>query len=299
MLLVVLGGVVLTVFALLFARRESRHLRRVVTDLVEAGASVTSSAAGLSRASVQLAANAAEQSAAVTQTSATMQELSATSSSIADTVGMVAEQAAETRRNLELGERGVEASGARTVDLAAKVTEIGGLLSLIGDIADQTNLLALNAAIEAARAGEAGRGFSVVADEVRRLAERAKASAAGIGEIVASTQEATDATLLAMQAGAAQMQQGLAQLEVVVVATDQVRFSTMEQQAATEQVVGAMASANTASRQLTDTTVQIARSAEDLAVLAAGLDRLASSITAGSRCARCWSRSTPTSSRCR
>lgn len=278
-LLVLASAGALVVFALLFARRESRHLRAVVEDIGGSGVSVTTSANQLSAASVQLAANAAEQSAAVTQTTATMEELSRTSTSIAETVERVSRQSAQTRVRLSQAERDVQASGDRTLDLAAKVQDIGGLLGLINEISDQTNLLALNAAIEAARAGEAGRGFSVVAEEVRRLAERSKASAADIATIVDSTQDATNATILAMETGARQIRQVLAQLEEVVVATDQVRLTTAQQQSATEQVVGAMAQANESSRQISATTSQIAASSEDLARLAAGLDRLARSVT--------------------
>ena len=73
-------------------------------------------------------------------------------------------------------------------DLAKQTQEVGGILKSINDIADQTNLLALNAAIEAARAGEAGRGFSVVADEVRSLASKASASASEINSVVGKNQ---------------------------------------------------------------------------------------------------------------
>src|SRR5205085_12516326 len=141
---------------------------------------------------------------AVSRASALSEQPDRASESIADTRDGVAEQAAETPDNLVQADGDIDASAARTVALAGKVTEIGGILELINEIADQTNLLALNAAIEAARAGEGGRGFAVVADEVRRLAERSKSSAAGTAEIVEGIQEETDATVLAMEQGAEQ-----------------------------------------------------------------------------------------------
>ena len=99
--------------------------------------------------------------------------------------------------------------------LAERVNEIGAILTLINEIADQTNLLALNAAIEAGRAGEGGRGSAVVAEEVRRLAERSKSSAAEIALITEGVHAETNATVMAMEKGAEQMQRGLALLEDV------------------------------------------------------------------------------------
>jgi methyl-accepting chemotaxis protein len=100
----------------------------------------------------------------------------------------------------------VQASGERSERLAesirtlgAKAQEIGNIVEVIDDIAEQTNLLALNAAIEAARAGEHGAGFAVVAEEVRRLAERSAASAKEIGGLIRGIQEGADAATARMQ----------------------------------------------------------------------------------------------------
>jgi len=277
---VALGAVVAAAAALLFGTREARRLRAMAEDSRQSGMEVNSAAAVLSASSDELAATTIQQNAAVTQASATTEELARASAAIAETVDEVARQTADTRDNLEEAEADIQASSARTLALAGRVQDIAGVLSLINDIADQTNLLALNAAIEAARAGEGGRGFGVVADEVRRLAERSKTSAAEIGGIVEAVQGETSATVMAMEKGARQMQQGLALLEVVADAAGQVRLTTQQQRGATAQVVETMGQLNDASRQVAATTQEIAAAAGHLATLAGSIEVAATSAKA-------------------
>ena len=246
--------------------------RRLIQQVTDAGVEVNSAAAELSASSDQLAATTTQQSAAVTEVTATTEELARSSAVIADTVDDVARQTAETRTNLEQAEADITVSSARTLVLASRVNDIGKLLDLINDIADQTNLLALNAAIEAARAGENGLGFAVVAEEVRRLAERSKTSAREIAGIVASVQGETNATVMAMEKGSKQMQQGLMLLEAVTGANGQVRLTTQQQRSATAQVVETMEQLTDSSRQVSSTAQQIAAAAGNLSDLAGILE---------------------------
>jgi len=101
--------------------------------------------------------------------------------------------------------------------LAERANAIGDIITTVNEIADQTNLLALNAAIEASRAGEAGRGFSVVAAEVKSLAQQARNSTAQIRKILGEIQEATDAAVLATDQGS----QSVEQASGIVVETEQ------------------------------------------------------------------------------
>jgi methyl-accepting chemotaxis protein len=248
-------------------------LDRLVFQITDASAQLSTASAELSSAAEELSATTSQQTSAATETSATMEELARTSQSIAETVAQVASQTTDTCDVLKEAGQDMERSSARTLALADRVGEISGLLELINEIADQTNLLALNAAIEAARAGESGRGFSVVADEVRRLAERSKRSAADIAGIIESTQDETNATVMAMESSSKHMQRGLTLMETVMESTDQVRLTTQQQGAATQQVVDTMETVTEASRQTSATAQQISASASALNELVADLQR--------------------------
>ena len=278
--LVAVGAGLLVLFAAAFARREARFIQRLVSDSSTAAEEVTASASEMSSASDQLASTTIEQTGTVTETSATMEELARSSEAIADTVSQVAAQAQETRGALEQAARDVQATSERTLALSERVGQVTAILDLINELADQTNLLAVNAAIEAARAGEEGRGFSVVADEVRRLAERSKASAAEIATIIESTQTEMTAAVTSMETGARQMERGLHLLGEVAEGTAQVSLNAQQQGTATQQVVEAMEQLTDSSRQVSSTAQQMAASASTLAALASQLEQAAASAAA-------------------
>jgi methyl-accepting chemotaxis protein len=254
---------------------------QLVGQATAAGFDMNSAAAELSASSDQLAATTTQQSVAVTEATATTEELARAASVIAETVDAVTHQTSDTRDNLEQAENDIRLSSERTLALAGRVNDIDGLLTLINDIADQTNLLALNAAIEAARAGDHGLGFAVVAEEVRRLAERSKTSASDIASIVSAIQSETNATVMAMETGAKQLGQGLELLDSVAEAYGQVRLTTQQQRSATAQVVETMSQLADASRQVSATAQQIASAAGNLADLAGNLHEGAKAAAGG------------------
>jgi methyl-accepting chemotaxis protein len=146
----------------------------------------------------------------------------------------------------------------KIADLGKRSDQIGRIVNVIDDIADQTNLLALNAAIEAARAGEQGRGFAVVADEVRKLAERTTKATKEIAEMITAMQEETKRAIDTMQTGTAQVQQGVEQ-------TAQAGASLQEIITAAEKVGDMVAQIATAATEQAATTLEVSTNVEQIA----------------------------------
>lgn len=305
-----------------------RSLAGIAGQVRRSAESVSSAATQLSASSEQMNASSMEISSSVQQIahgaelqSRKIEETSAAMESITETVGAVAGRAEEASRASEAAAKAALVGEAATHEAIAKIhdvrdaiqtlagsvetlgarsAEIGSIVDVITSIADQTNLLSLNAAIEAARAGESGRGFSVVAEEVRKLADGSGKAAEQIGQLIKEVQSETARALKYMEIGTSEVFVGaevvsrtgdaLRQITEAVTRTaavaQEIAAATSEQAQRTAEVdramhdIAAVVEENAASAEQTAAATQeqtacmqeVASSAHDLADMARRLE---------------------------
>jgi len=263
---------------------------------------IQTSSAELQSAANQQATGAKEQASAMSEISTTISELLATSRQIAESARRVSEIADQTASAAKTGDLTVEKgrdsiNGIRRqvdvivhhmLDLGKKSQQIGSVLEIVSELAEQTNILAINATIEAAGAGEAGRRFGVVADEIRKLADRVGGSTKEIRGLIDDVRSAVNTTVMTTETGSKAVEAGAEQFGRVAAAFGQIsgqvsttteaakeiELSTKQQATAVEQVNVAITNVSQATKETEVSTGQTLRTAAELSHLSRELLRL-------------------------
>jgi methyl-accepting chemotaxis protein len=296
---VAVTAIAAVLFAVIVALVLTRSLSRQIGAAV---GHVQSSSAELQAAASQQATGAKQQASAMNEITTTISELVATSRQIAESAQRVAQIAEQTAAAARHGEgtvgRGQESISSirrqvdlvvnHMLDLGKKSQEIGAVLEIVSELAEQTNILAINATIEATGAGESGKRFAVVADEIRKLADRVSNSTKEIRALIDDVRSAVNTTVMATEGNAKAVDAGLRQFAEVAVAFKQIaglvgtttdaareiELSTKQQATAAEQVRVAVEDVAQATHETEASTGQTLQTASQLAGLSRELLRL-------------------------
>jgi methyl-accepting chemotaxis protein len=287
--------VIVIVAALLITRSLSEQIGRAVQH-------VQSSSAELQSAANQQASGARESSTAMSEIATTISELLTTSRQIAESAQRVAHAAEETSAAARAGDqtaqkthesvsgikRQVDLIVTNMLELGKKSQQIGSILEIINELAEQTNILAVNATIEAAGAGDAGNRFNVIADEIRKLADRVGGSTKEVRTLIEEVRAAVNATVMATEGGTKAVDLGTRQFAEVTTALNQIaglvgttteaareiELSTKQQSTAVEQVNLAISNVAKASKESEASSSQTLQTATQLSGLSRELTRL-------------------------
>lgn len=249
----------------------------ITKQLSSASSTIVSSSSQIAATVAEQERATAQQAASVNETTTTMDELNASARQVMEQAEAATMSAREALQESESGTQAVEltmesmillkdkvgAIAQQILRLSEQTNQIGNISTLVSDLANQTNMLALNAAVEAVRAGEHGRGFSVVASEIRKLADRSKQSAAQIGNLVADIQTAINSTVMVTDEGTKTVESGVIRsqetsnslagirgaVDRVVLNNQQISLTIKQQVTAIQQVVEAMNSLNSAAQE--------------------------------------------------
>ena len=282
--------------------RMSENLRAQILALVE-GANVLGSAASEIVASTsQLAASASQSAAAVSETTTTVEEVRQTAQLASQKAKLVADSSQRAAQSSQSGRKStddvaagmerirqqMDAIAASMGRLSEQSQAIGQIIATVEDLATQSNLLAVNAAIEAAKAGEQGKGFGVVAQEVKSLAEQSRQATNQVRTILGDIQKATSAAVMATEQGSKAVKAGTRQSEVAgsaiqalagsvneaAQAAVQIAASSQQQLVGVDQVAGAMESIKQASAQNVAGAKQLETAARNLSELGQRLKQM-------------------------
>jgi methyl-accepting chemotaxis protein len=263
---------------------------------------VQSSSAELQSAANQQASGMKEQTISMNEIATTISELLATSRQIAESsqrVAQIAEQTASAARtgdgtvdraheSISSIRRQVDQIVAHMLELGKKSQQIGAVLDIVSELAEQTNILSINATIEAAGAGETGKRFAIVADEIRKLADRVAASAKEVRGLIDDVRSSVNTTVMATETGSKAVDAGSKQFGEVAAAfksianlvgttteaAREIELSTKQQTTAVEQVNVAIVNVTQAARETEASTSQTLETASLLAVTSSDLLKL-------------------------